>query len=160
MSVSELIVNPVAGYKVSDTVRKGILDVDVYEGAEQELMLGSMASLGEFKSISNTTCGLIPVLLIPSHSNFVFIAAGCAIWLMVATFFKLPISGTHSIVGATVGFSLVCRGTQGLHWATLGTIGKSIDFDHIFLRKLIGSTALFKILNPLIQTEYPILEIF
>jgi phosphate/sulfate permease len=50
-------------------------------------------------------------------------AVGSAIWLMAATFLKLPISGTHSIVGATVGFSLVCRGTEGLHWKTLGTIG-------------------------------------
>ncbi|CAG9771968.1 unnamed protein product [Ceutorhynchus assimilis] len=81
------------GYKVSDTMRKGILDVNVYKDSEMELMLGSVAAL-----------------------------AASATWLMVATFFKLPISGTHSIVGATVGYSLVARGAQGVQWQTLGKI--------------------------------------
>lgn len=35
------------GYKVSETMRKGILDVTLYENAEKELMLGSLAALGE-----------------------------------------------------------------------------------------------------------------
>ncbi|KAK8770904.1 hypothetical protein V5799_025852, partial [Amblyomma americanum] len=83
----------VAGYKVSDTVRKGILDVEMYEGAPKDLMLGYLAALG-----------------------------GSAIWNILATAFSLPISGTHSIVGAVVGFSLVARGLSGIRWWELGKI--------------------------------------
>lgn len=66
-------------------MRKGILNVTLYEGQEKELMVGALSSL-----------------------------AGSGIWLILATALRLPISGTHSIVGATVGFSLVCKGTAGV----------------------------------------------
>uniref|UniRef100_A0A023EYR0 Phosphate transporter n=1 Tax=Triatoma infestans TaxID=30076 RepID=A0A023EYR0_TRIIF len=104
------------GYKVSDTMRKGILDVNLYQGAEMELMTGCLSSL-----------------------------IGSAIWLIAATFLKLPISGTHSIVGATVGFSLVCRGTNGLHLKTLGTIVASWFISPVLSGLM--SVLLFKFIN-------------
>lgn len=80
-------------------MRKGILDVSVYKSGpddvpdykEKELMVGLLSALGS-----------------------------SAVWLLVATFLKLPISGTHSIVGSTIGFSLVARGTEGLNIKKLG----------------------------------------
>lgn len=37
----------ISGYKVSDTMRKGILQVSLYEGAEDEFMIGLLSSLGQ-----------------------------------------------------------------------------------------------------------------
>jgi solute carrier family 20 (sodium-dependent phosphate transporter) len=86
----------ILGYKVADTMRKGILDVNLYVGNEEQLMYGMLSAL-----------------------------VGCAIWLLVATYFKVPVSTTHSIVGATVGFGIVQNGTKGLKVETLITIVSS-----------------------------------
>ncbi|ODM90322.1 Sodium-dependent phosphate transporter 1-B, partial [Orchesella cincta] len=81
------------GYKVSDTIRKGIIDVTQYQDDPIEYMIGNLSALG-----------------------------GSAMWLIMATFLKMPISGTHSIVGAVLGFSIVARGLDGINWLTLGKI--------------------------------------
>ncbi|XP_043213504.1 sodium-dependent phosphate transporter 2-like isoform X2 [Amphibalanus amphitrite] len=92
-TIGEMLGAMLIGYKVSETMRKGILDVGLYQNNEKELMLGSLAALG-----------------------------GSAIWNLLATFLRLPISGTHTIVGATIGFSLVARGADGVNWRTFGKI--------------------------------------
>ncbi|KAL5013294.1 hypothetical protein ScPMuIL_007564 [Solemya velum] len=81
------------GSRVSDTIRKGIIDLDPYNGTEKLLMAGNVAAL-----------------------------SGTCIWLLIATFFRLPVSATHSIVGSTIGFALVCHGTRGVEWKKLGLI--------------------------------------
>lgn len=72
------------------------MDIDEYDDSEKELMLGMLSAL-----------------------------AGCAIWLLIATWIKFPVSTTHSIVGATVGFGLVARGPSGIQWWSLLTIAAS-----------------------------------
>lgn len=53
------------------------------------------------------------------------VLVGSAVWQLFASFLKLPISGTHCIVGATIGFTLVAKGAQGVRWIELLRIGES-----------------------------------
>ncbi|MDG1874913.1 MAG: inorganic phosphate transporter [Mariniblastus sp.] len=55
-------------------------------------------------------CGMIAALL----------AAGT--WLLIATWMSWPVSTTHSIVGAVVGFGCVSLGASGVAWNKVGFI--------------------------------------
>lgn len=44
---------------------------------------------------------------------------GAAAWQIIATIFGLPVSGTHSIVGATVGFALIEGGVAAVRWGKI-----------------------------------------
>ena len=48
------------------------------------------------------------------------LAAG--LWLNLATWLGMPVSTTHSIVGAVAGFGLIGAGWGAVHWATMGEI--------------------------------------
>uniref|UniRef100_A0A493U148 Phosphate transporter n=1 Tax=Anas platyrhynchos platyrhynchos TaxID=8840 RepID=A0A493U148_ANAPP len=89
-SVFETTGSVLLGAKVGETIRKGIIDVNLYNGSEPLLMAGEVSAM-----------------------------VGSAVWQLIASFLKLPISGTHCIVGATIGFSLVAIGTQGVQWMQL-----------------------------------------
>nr|XP_057926818.1 sodium-dependent phosphate transporter 1-A [Doryrhamphus excisus] len=89
-TVFETVGSVLLGAKVSETIRKGIIDVQMYNGSEHVLMAGSISAM-----------------------------FGSAVWQLVASLLRLPISGTHCIVGATIGYSLVARGHYGVKWLEL-----------------------------------------
>ena len=86
-----------------DTVRKGIVELRLYEEAPQELLVGQVAILGGKLWFFTNGC-------------FYRLVAGCSCWLILATLFRLPVSSTHAIVGATLGFTLLMRGNSGIQW--------------------------------------------
>ncbi|PAA77231.1 hypothetical protein BOX15_Mlig025555g1 [Macrostomum lignano] len=124
------------GAKVSETIRKGIIDTDYYV---------------ELNNNGTSTTGS-QLLMIGQLSSL----SGTCIWLLVATFFRVPVSGTHSIVGATVGFALVANAQTGVDWARLGLIVASW-----FISPLLSggiSIALFYFIKVFILTKPDALE--
>ncbi|CAH1774420.1 unnamed protein product [Owenia fusiformis] len=116
------------GYRVSDTIRKGIIDVELYRNQTELLMVGQVSAL-----------------------------TGSCVWLIAATVLRLPVSGTHSIVGATIGFALVAKGASGVNWARLGLIIGSWFISPITSGAV--STGLFFVVKYFILTKENQLEI-
>ncbi len=85
-----------AGGQVTSTIRKGIFDASLMTGQPELLIFGMLAAL---------------------------LAAGT--WLLIASNMGWPVSTTHSIVGAIVGFAIVGLGFESVHWGKIGTIAMS-----------------------------------
>eukprot|EP00761_Pharyngomonas_kirbyi_P013398 gb/GECH01013427.1/.p1 GENE.gb/GECH01013427.1/~~gb/GECH01013427.1/.p1 ORF type:complete len:567 (+),score=114.72 gb/GECH01013427.1/:1-1701(+) len=45
---------------------------------------------------------------------------GAFIWLLIATYVKLPVSTTHTIVGGLIGVGVVAKGWESVSWVKLG----------------------------------------
>ncbi len=84
------------GGTVTQTIRKGIVDLDALGGDPMVIAVGM-------------TCCLL----------------AAAIWLNIATYVGWPVSTTHSIVGAVVGFGLVGGGFNAVNWGVMGKIAAS-----------------------------------
>jgi PiT family inorganic phosphate transporter len=82
-----------AGGEVTSTIRKGIIDVSYFTDIPEYLVLGMIASL---------------------------LSAG--IWLAVASYFGWPVSTTHSIIGAIIGFTAVGVSPDAVEWGKVGGI--------------------------------------
>ncbi|EDO06508.1 Phosphate transporter family protein [Babesia bovis T2Bo] len=75
------------GGSVSDAIRKKVLNFDAFNDAPRDLAVGMMTS-----SLSAT------------------------IWLMFATWFGIPVSTTHSIIGALAGFGVASGRVDSVRW--------------------------------------------
>jgi PiT family inorganic phosphate transporter len=82
-----------AGGGVTSTIRRGIVEPELLAGSPELLVYGMLAAL---------------------------LAAGT--WLLVASRKGWPVSTTHSIVGAIIGFAAVGIGVDAVQWAKVGTI--------------------------------------
>lgn len=82
-----------AGGEVTSTIRKGIIDADYFAAVPEYLVLGMIASL---------------------------LAAG--IWLAVASWLGWPVSTTHSIIGAIIGFTATGVSMDAVEWGKVGGI--------------------------------------
>ncbi len=82
-----------AGGEVTSTIRKGIIDSSLMTDTPELLVYGMLSAL---------------------------LAAGT--WLLVASMMGWPVSTTHSIVGALVGFAAVGIGVEAVAWGKVSTI--------------------------------------
>ena len=84
-----------AGGEVTATIRKGILDAEAI-GDANILLYGMLSAL-----------------------------LAAAVWLTLASRVGWPVSTTHSIVGAIVGFALVAIGFEAIYWSKISQIAAS-----------------------------------
>ncbi len=92
-AVFEFLGAVLAGGEVTSTIRKDIVDIELLSGTPELLIYGMLASL---------------------------LAAGT--WLLIASRNGWPVSTTHSIVGAIVGFAAVGIGIDAVQWGQVATI--------------------------------------
>ena len=92
-AVFEFLGAVLAGGAVTSTIRKGIVDTDLMAGTPELIVYGMLAAL---------------------------LAAGT--WLLIASRNGWPVSTTHSIVGAIVGFAAAGIGIDAVQWGKVGQI--------------------------------------
>ncbi len=80
--------------------------------------------------------GIVDPVLIhdPKVISIGFISALLAsgLWITFATWKSWPISTTHSIVGALIGFGLICGGKDVVNWTKIGEIALSWIISPLF----------------------------
>jgi PiT family inorganic phosphate transporter len=83
------------------------------------VLLGSHVTATVSKGIINPSQITDPKLIMIGMFS-ALLAAG--IWVLIATLTALPVSSTHSIVGAIMGFGLVAGGPDVINWLKMGGV--------------------------------------
>ncbi len=115
----------IAGGSVTKTIRKGIIDPGPIVDSPELLVYGMLAAL-----------------------------LAAAIWLMVASFRGWPVSTTHSIVGAIVGFTMAGIGLDAVNWGKISQIVASWVVSPL-LGGVIALLLMLSIRKLILNTENP-----
>jgi len=118
----------IAGGNVTSTIRKGIVDPSSIADQPEILLFGMLAAL---------------------------LAAG--VWLMIATARGWPVSTTHSIVGALVGFTVAGIGIDAVHWGKIGQIAASWVISPA-LGGFLAYMLMMSIRKFILDTEHPFIS--
>ncbi len=115
------------GSHVSETIQKEIVDPSIFQSPIL-IVYGMLAAL---------------------------LSAG--VWLQIASYYGWPVSTTHSIVGAVVGFGLTIGGLEAIYWEKVSFIAMSW-----IVSPLLGGIFSFTLFNLLrrhiFYTENPVLS--
>ncbi len=114
-----------AGGHVTNTIRKGMIDPSLLAGSPEKLLLGMFAAL---------------------------LAAG--VWVQLATHLGLPVSTTHSIVGAVVGFGVLAVGFGAISWGKVGAIALSWVISPVS-GAVVGGGIFYLIQRKIIKSNAP-----
>lgn len=90
------------GSHVTNTIRKGIVSTEILSDPHLALV------------------GAISALL------------AAAMWVSFATWKSLPVSTTHAIVGAMLGFGIMAGGFTAINWGLLGAVVASWIISPVF----------------------------
>jgi len=81
------------GSHVSETIQNGIINANYFADNPKILVYGMLASL-----------------------------IGTGLWLQFASYWGWPVSATHTIIGAVVGFGVLIGGHEAIYWDKVGFI--------------------------------------
>ena len=114
------------GSHVTNTIRKGIVSTDVMSDPHIALA-GALAAL-----------------------------LSAALWVSFATWRSLPVSTTHSIVGAMIGFGIMAGGFSVINWGKLGAVVLSWVISPVF--SLVIAFVMFKVIVRVILSKDAVFE--
>lgn len=109
------------GSHVTNTIRKGIVSTEVMSDPHV-VLAGALAAM-----------------------------LAAALWVSFATWRSLPVSTTHSIVGAMIGFGITAGGFSVINWGKLGAIVLSWVVSPVF--SLIIGFMMFKVIIKVILSR-------
>ena len=117
-----------AGGEVTDTIRQGVIDTTLFADQPDLLVYGMMSSL---------------------------LAAGT--WLLVASYMGWPVSTTHSIIGAIIGFATISVGAEAVDWSSVqGIVGSWVITP--FISGLLAYAIFVSAQKLIFDTETPLIN--